>query len=115
MAIRAERLKDHPDDDRSDQSGDEPGRAGEAELLGDPAADDRTEDPDDDVRQAATRGPAADQRTRDRPGDEPDDDPVQRIHRGQSATSGSGRKASIAATNIAACVWWAACRAPPIV
>ena len=33
---------------------------------------------------------------------------------GQSAMSGAARKASIAATNAGAWVWWAACRAPSI-
>src|SRR5205809_1718056 len=118
--VRADHLEEHPDDDRPDQcdddGGDEAGAALEAELRRDPAADDRPEDTDDDVRQAAAGGSAADDHAGQRSGDEAEDDPVDEIaHGAESATSGSPRKASIAATNCGAWVWCAACRAPAIV
>ena len=39
-----------------------------------------TDDPDDDIGQAAAPGPATDQGARDRPGEEADDDPADEVH-----------------------------------
>src|SRR4029078_3832895 len=114
--LRDYRLEDHPDNDpaqdrdhgRSEQA---LARA-EAELLRDPAADDRPEDAPRDVGEAAASGAAADDGTGQRAAKEPDDQPAEepevKVHVAESATSGPARNASIAATNSPAWVWCAA-------
>src|SRR5215210_2259381 len=118
--VRTDRLEDHPDDDRADhgddEGGDEPDALGEAELAGEPAADDRAEHAHDDVRETAAGRPTANDQTGEGTGEEAEDDPVEDVGHGrQSARSGAARNASTAATKSAACVWCAAWRAPVIV
>src|SRR5207237_1213773 len=96
--VRAQGLEDDPDDNRADDGddgrGDESGPALEAELARQPAADDRPENADDDVGQAAAGRSSADDGAGQGTGDEPEDDPVHEVGHGrQSATSRSARKA----------------------
>src|SRR4029078_2285565 len=118
--LRDYRLEDHPDNDPADDR--DHGRSeqalarAEAELLRDPAADDRAEDADHDVREAAARGAAADDGTGQRAAQEPDANPAEEpeieVHVAESGTSGLARKASIAATNSPAGGWCAAWGGP---
>src|SRR5271166_3933477 len=79
------RSHDEQEDDASDEGHDEtrdvdPRRADVAEVVPDPAAENRTDDPDDEITQHAARPRARHDELRQPPGDDANDYPSDNTH-----------------------------------